>query len=247
MTREEVVVGVDRRRQGRPRLVAGDAGVVELRDGRQRAIEAVVVAPDPLEHSLVGGRRHEVVGRLARRRPELRQGEGDRLRRREPSVVLRSELFAPVRLAAPGSPPTRNAEQLPQLVRLRLQRPVGGRSELERAEPFRRARSPGRGSAVRAPRRGRAARRSRGTRRAASCARSPARARPRGRVGCPSRGRRRLRAWAAPQASSCVTHPVTAEQRSPRPSRTISHLPLIFCTLWSTPTTFTTFPVLTSM
>ena len=49
-------------------------------------------------------------------------------------------------------------------------------------------------------------------------------------------------------ASRHQTQAVTQPSEAVAPTDdTISHFPLIFCTLWSTPTTFATFPVLMSM
>ena len=109
--------------QGRSRLVAGGACAVELRDGGQRTIERVVVAPDPPEHQLVVGRRHEAVGHLARRRPELRQAEADLPVDERPASPSERALRAG-QAGGSGIAPDAKPEQVSEHVRLRLQRPV---------------------------------------------------------------------------------------------------------------------------
>ena len=103
-----------------------------------------------------------------------------------------------------------------------------------------RARSPGRGTAVRAPRRATSSIAI--TRNATSSfVRTVAGVRATMRTS-------RLSIRGAPPSVAAISSSAHAPSEAVAPTDdTISHFPLIFCTLWSTPTTFATFPVFTSM
>ena len=82
-------------------------------------------------------RRYEAEDRLVRRRAELREREADRHVDEKPSAPARNRARRPGQRGEAGvARRTRSASSLPQLVRLRLERLVGGRPQLKRAQAF---------------------------------------------------------------------------------------------------------------
>ena len=134
--REQVGVGVDRRLEERPRSFVGDARLVARPQRAHRSNDPVVVVPDLPEHSFVGRRRDELVESLGRVGGELRQRIENRRVEENPAMPSHALALRAGQRGRAGISRGPNPELLLQLVRLCLQRLVGGRSKLKRPQPL---------------------------------------------------------------------------------------------------------------
>ena len=223
---------------------------IEPSDLLERAHDGSVVEPDPTQHALVGRGRNEAEERLVGAELDLGEHVGD-LKVGEPPL-LSSLQGLPAGVGrhrrGAGRP---HAERLAQVDRVCLERLIRGRPELQRAEVLdARVRPPEHLEPDHADddeqRRDRQERnqqlRAHAGRRARNEADEPV-VRPHERRP-PPRGARRVEHLGLRHRSTGVY----ARNVAGAPAEsTISHVPLIFCSVWSTPATAITFPVLGSM